>query len=87
MSLVTLETIKAAVPTLLPTIGTFLGRAVTVITSNPDIVNLIITNLFIACIVCAVTIVFTVLKNEKRLENGREEIQDLTAQLTMLRAL
>ncbi len=90
MSLVTLETIKATVPTILPTIGTFLGRAVTII-SNP-------TTQLILTIAAGILLIVWFVRAIKSWNEGRiafnkidEKIkattQDLSAAVTQFEAV
>ena len=73
MSLVTLEGIKAAVPTLLPKIGLFLGRAVTVITANPTNVAAVIIG--IASIALFIFLVKAIIRNNALIKRVEESIQ------------
>lgn len=70
MSLVTLEGIKAAVPTIVPTIGSLLGRAVTVITANPAAVIIVIES-----IVLLIFLVRSIINNNELARQVKGSIQ------------
>lgn len=73
MSLVTLEGIKTAVPTLLSTIGSFLGRAVTVITANPTTVAAVIIGVVYA--IYCINNIIKIINNDNKINKLDEELQ------------
>lgn len=73
MALVRLEAIKAIVPKLLPTIGSFLGRAVTVITTNPTTVAAVIIG--IAYAIYCINNIIKIINNDAKINTLNEQLQ------------
>jgi|GEM_PF-4590286 len=84
MSLVTLEGIKAVAPTLLPTIGSFLRRAVTVITANPTTVAAVIIGVVYA--IYCINNIIKIIKNDIEIDQLNKKISETKDIITEMEA-
>jgi len=84
MSLVTLEGIKAVAPTLLPTIGSFFGRAVTVITANPTTVAAVIIGVVYA--IYCINNIIKIIKNDIEIDQLNKKISETKDIITEMEA-